>query len=160
EEITFTVAEYTAGLHTVTVDGLSGTFLVRRPAVFTASTLSITPAEVAIGEEVIISILVTNTGGFSGSHKVILKIDDEVVATKEVTLEAGASEEVTFTTTEDAVGTHTVTVDGIPSGTFTVKTAGALIPAISVNWGLIGSIIAGCIIVGLLVYIFVWRKRG
>ena len=156
EEITFTVAEYTAGLHTVTVDGLSGTFLVRRPAVFTASTLSITPAEVAIGEEVIISILVTNTGGSSGSHKVVLKIDDEVVATKEVTLEAGASEEVTFTTTEDTVGTHTVTVDGIPSGTFTVKTAGALIPAISVKWW----IIAGCIIVGLLVYFFVWRKRG
>jgi LPXTG-motif cell wall-anchored protein len=28
------------------------------------------------------------------------------------------------------------------------------------NWGLIGGIIAGCIVVGLLVYFFVRRKRG
>ena len=161
EEVTFTVAEHTTGTHTVTVDGLSGTFLVGRPAVFTASKLSITPAEVVIGEEVIISILVTNTGGLSGSHKVILKIDNEVAATKEVTLEVGASEEATFTTAKDAAGTYTVTVDGL-SGIFTVKTGEALIPgpAIPVNWGLFGSIITGCIILGLVVYFFVWRKRG
>jgi len=33
-------------------------------------------------------------------------------------------------------------------------------PVAPPNWGLIGGIIAGCIVVGLLVYFFVWRKRG
>jgi len=158
EEVTFTVAELTTGTHTVTVDGLSETFLVRRPPVFTASKLSVTPAEVVIGEEVIICILVTNTGGLSGSHKVILKIDNEVAAIKEVTLEVGASEEVTFTTAKGAAGTYTVTVDGL-SGIFTVKTGEALIPipAILVNRWLIGGIIA--VVVVAIIYLLTRRWR-
>ncbi|GAH34511.1 unnamed protein product, partial [marine sediment metagenome] len=58
--------------------------------------LSISPSEVDIGEEVTISVLVTNTGSASGSYEVTLKIDGAVEASKEVTLNAGASKEVTF----------------------------------------------------------------
>ena len=161
EEISFTVVKRTVGIHTVTIDGLSGTFSVKRPATFIARNLSIIPTEVAAGEEITLSVLITNTGGLAGGHKVILKIDNVTAASKEVTLEAGANEEISFTVVKRAAGIHTVTIDDI-SGTFRVKPAGTLVsvPAKAMNFGVIGSIVAVVAIVGLLVYFFVWRKRG
>jgi hypothetical protein len=91
---------------------------------FAASDLSLTPAEVDIGEEVTISLLVTNTGDAAGSYEVTLKIDDVAVATEAVTLVAGASEVLTFTAIKDAAGTYAVSVDDL-SGTFVVKQAAA-----------------------------------
>ena len=126
-----------------------------RPAAFVASELSITPAEVDIGEEVSITTLVTNTGDLAGSYEVTLRIDDIVAATKEVTLDAGASEEVIFAITKNVAGSYAVTVDGL-SGTFVVKT-----PAVSAkptNWGLIGGSIAGVIIIGVLIWLAVRRR--
>jgi hypothetical protein len=89
---------------------------------FAASDLSITPAEVDIGEEVTISLLVANSGDAAGSYEVTLKIDDAAVATEAVTLAAGASETVIFTTAKDVAGTYAVSAGGL-SGTFTVKEA-------------------------------------
>ena len=161
EEISFTVIRRAVGIHTVTIDDMSGTFSVKRPATFVARNLSIIPAEVAAGEEITISVLIVNTGGLAGSHKVILKIDDVTAASKEVTLEAGANEKISFTVVKHAAGIHAVTIDDI-SGTFSVKPAGTLVPvpAKAMNFGVIGSIVAVVVIVGLLVYFFVWRKRG
>ncbi len=133
------------------------------PAAFTTSALTISPAEVGIGESVTISVLVTNTGGLTGSYEVILTVDNVAVATKDVTLDGGASQTVTFTAAKNAGGTYTVNINGL-SGTFTVKAVEAPIPPPPeepANWGLIGGIIAGCVVViGLLVYFFVWRRRG
>jgi hypothetical protein len=91
---------------------------------FGSSGLSITPAEVGIGEEVTISLLVANTGDLAGSYEVTLEIDNVVVATEVVTLAAGASEGVNFTTAKDVAGTYAVSVGGL-SGTFVVKAAPA-----------------------------------
>jgi hypothetical protein len=91
---------------------------------FAVSDLSINPAEVDIGEEVTISLLVANTGDAAGSYEVTLKIDDVAVATEAVTLAAGASEVVTFTATRDVAGTYAVSVGDL-SGTFVVKQAAA-----------------------------------
>ena len=91
-----------------------------RPAAFAASALTISPAEVDIGETVTISVLVANTGDLTGSYEVTLKIDNVAVATEDVTIVGGASQKVTFTTSKDVAGTYTVNVDGL-SGTFTVK---------------------------------------
>ncbi len=90
------------------------------PAAFSVLSLSIQPAEVEPAEVVTIAVLVANTGGESGSYEVTLKIDDVVVATKEVTLAGGASQSVTFTITKDVVGTYSVDVSGL-TGSFTVK---------------------------------------
>jgi hypothetical protein len=89
---------------------------------FGSSGLSITPPEVDVGEEVNISLLVTNTGGYAGGYEVTLEVDSVAVATKAVALDAGASERVTFNTAKDAAGTYTVSVGGL-SGTFEVKQA-------------------------------------
>ncbi len=91
-----------------------------RPAAFTTSDLTISPAEADIGQSVTISVLVANTGDFTGSYEVTLKIDDVAVATQDVTLAGGASQTLTFTTTKDAAGTYTVNINGL-SGTLTVK---------------------------------------
>jgi len=73
------------------------------------------------------------------------------VATESVTLAGGASEKVTFTTSKAIAGTYTVDLNGLP-GTFIVKAG--------LNWWLIGGIIAAVVAAGLLVYFYVWRKRG
>ncbi len=161
EEITFTIAEDVAGTYAVTVDGLSGEFVVRGPATFVASELSITPAEVAIDEGVTISTLITNTSDLAGSYKVSLRIDNITVATKKVTLKGGASEEVTFTIAEDVAGTYAVTVDGL-SGEFVVRepaTVVARIPPKPITWWSLGGIIAACIALVMVISIAVIRRR-
>ncbi len=90
------------------------------PPAFTVSDLSISPTEVNTGNKVTISVLVTNTGDLTGSYEVTLKIDNNVVATKEVTLEGGASETVTFVATPSVAGTYNVSADEL-TGTFTAK---------------------------------------
>ena len=90
------------------------------PATFAVSALDITPAEVDIGEEVTISVVVANTGDAAGSYGVTLKIDGVVEATKEVTIDAGASQVVSFTIIRDDVGLHTVDANGMTSS-FTVN---------------------------------------
>ena len=98
------------------------------PAVFTTSDLTVSPAEVNIGESVSISVTVTNTGDLFGSYEVTLEINNVVVETKQVSLAGQSSQEVTFTTTGDVDGSYTVNIDGL-SGTFTVKPAPAPTPA-------------------------------
>jgi hypothetical protein len=91
------------------------------PAAFELSSLSISPAEVEIGEEVVISVTVLNTGEQSGNYEVTLKIDNVVVATEEIIyLAGGADQKVTFTISRDAPDTYAVNVNGL-SGTLVVR---------------------------------------
>jgi len=145
-------------------------------AAFTCASLYISPGEVGIGETVTISILVTNTSAVAGSYELELKINGEVEATKEVTINAGASEEVTFTTVKNIAGSYLVEVREL-SGSFTVKEkpvspplpappsppapspAPTPSPAPVVNWPLLWGIISGVAILGLVIFLVV-VKRG
>jgi uncharacterized protein YfaP (DUF2135 family) len=89
------------------------------PVAFIINTLSISPSEVNTGEAVTISLLVTNAGGKSGSHTVVLKINGVKEAEKSVTINASSSETVSFAVTKQEAGNYTVSVDGL-SGSFTV----------------------------------------
>ncbi|MFC2003424.1 Ig-like domain-containing protein, partial [Chloroflexota bacterium] len=91
-----------------------------RPAAFTTRDLSITPTEVEIGQEVTISILVTNTGDLTGSHEVGLNIDSVVVETQEVRLDGGDSKTVIFKVTPNTAGERTVNINSL-EGTFKVQ---------------------------------------
>ncbi len=134
-------------------------------AAFVTSELSISPSECYCGEMVTICVLLTNTGNLAGSYEATLKIDDVVVASKGVTLAAGASEQVTVTTAEDVAGSYSVAVDGL-SGSFVVLAPAAPpeevlpeeVPPPS-NWPLIGGIIA-VVIVGLLIFFLTRRKAA
>ena len=161
ESVTFTVSRDVAATYAVSVDGLSGSFVVKpppappAPAAFAVSALTISPAEVDIGESVTVSILVTNTGDLAGSYEVTLKIDEAVVATKGVTLDGGASQSVTFTISKDVVATYTISIDGL-TGTFVVK----LPPAVPLNWWLIGGIIAVVVAVIVFIWLNIIRRRA
>ncbi|MBA7466756.1 hypothetical protein ES707_01946 [subsurface metagenome] len=141
---------------------------VAAPADFSVSELSIAPEEVSIGENINISVRVTNTGNSSGSYTATFKINGAVEATKEVTLDAGASQKVTFTTAKDVAASYSVDVNGL-SGSFTVKeevapapppapTPTPPTPAKPINWPLVGGIIAAGVAVGLG-GVFYWIRR-
>ncbi len=103
-----------------------------KPATFTLSSLSVSPSTVGINERVTISVVVSNTGGLSGSYIVTFKINGLQVTTKNVFVAGGASETVSFTRSTDVIGSHAVDVSGL-SGTFTVRSpAKFVIPSISV----------------------------
>jgi len=89
------------------------------PAAFAASDLTVTPAEVNVGESVAISATVTNTGDLESSYEATLSINGVVVATEEVTLAGKASQEVTFTTAQSVPESYQVTI-GELSGIFVV----------------------------------------
>jgi len=83
------------------------------PATLAVRWLSISPAEADIGEEVTISVLVTNTGDVTGSYDVTLSINGAVEATEQVVdLASGASQEVAFAVTKETAGVYTVSVNG------------------------------------------------
>ena len=150
-------------------------------AVFAFTRLFISLGEVNIGETVTISVLVTNTGNTAGSFEVTLKINGEVETTKEVTLNAGASEEVTFATAKDVPGSYSVDVQGL-SGSFTVREKPAPPPvpplpptpplppvpptpppapaAPVVNWPLLWGVIGGVIVVGVVIFLVLRKRRA
>jgi len=158
----------TAKLSHFTAFAIVGYQVAPGPAAFTISSLAISPTEADIGQNVTINAIVANTGGETGSYQVILKINDVVEATEEVTVSAGASKKVTFTTAKDVVGSYSVDVNGL-SDSFAVTT---LVPtptppttpptptplAQPVNWLLVGGIIGGVAVVGL--GIFFWRRKS
>jgi parallel beta-helix repeat protein len=138
------------------------TFTTLGEAAFTSNDLSISPGEVSAGDTVNIGVVVTNTGSCSDSYTVTLKINDVVEATKDVTVNAGASKEVAFTTAKDEAGNYSVDVNGL-SGSFTVKaeatpTAEEEAASPTVNWPVVGGIIGGVVVVGLIIFFLVRRR--
>jgi len=140
---------------------------------FTSTKLFISPSEVNIGESVTISVEIANTGEEAGNYTVTLKVDGVVEATKDVTLNAGASEEVTFTTAKDVAGIYSVDVNGL-SGSFTVKEKPSPpsptpsptptptptpAPEPVTNWPLIWGIIGGVVAVGVIIFLVVRKPR-
>lgn len=79
------------------------------PSAFETAELAINPAEVYPGVEVIITALVTNTGDTEGTYTAGLRLDDDTVATKEVTFTAGESQPVSFVGSMATAGTYKVT---------------------------------------------------
>ena len=167
--VTFTVIKDEVGTYKVQVNGLKGEFIVgatASSATFEVTDLSISPVKVKAGETVTISVLVAETSGCSGSYSVALKINDEVVATEEVTLAANASQTVTFTIADQEAGSYKVEVNGLV-GEFIVEetlseasTPPAPAPPAKspINWTIIWYIVGGVVVVGLIISFMVRRR--
>jgi len=106
------------------------------PANFEVSNLTISPSQIQINQEVIISLNLANTGGRSGDYNLELKVDGNVKSTTQVTIAAGASQTVNFTLTGDTAGKHQIEIAGLVGEFEVIQSA---TPSI-INWWLIGGI--------------------
>ena len=89
------------------------------PADIQLTELTITPAQVTIGQTVTIMFNITNLGDEKGAYEAILKIDDVNEQNQNVEIQGGETKQVTFTATATIEGTHTVEVGSL-EGTFIV----------------------------------------
>jgi hypothetical protein len=170
-ELSGSVVDPVANTVTAPVGHLS-TFAViahTAPPAFTLSELTVSPVEAEAGEEVTISVLVVNSGDLTGGYVVTLRIDNEVVATREITLAGGGSELVSFGILRDA-GTYQFEINGV-TGSFVVREAALpelgpgptvapaqTLPERSVNWWLIGGIYVADVVL-LVVVLQLIRRR-
>ncbi len=123
--------------------------IMARPASFTLSEFSVMPHIVQVGETVTAGIMVTNVGGCEDRYTLVLKVNGVIEDSKEVTLAIGESQEVSFEAIRESAGDYSVDING-HTASFVVK---------GTNWGRIGGVIGGIVVVGLLIYFFVFRKR-
>ncbi|MCX6007543.1 MAG: hypothetical protein NTZ34_09855 [Chloroflexi bacterium] len=86
---------------------------------FSVSNLTITPNNVKVGEQVSISIIVSNNGVQTGKYSVVLRVGGVVENISDLTLPPGASQTASFTVVKDAPGDYYADIDGL-GGFFTV----------------------------------------
>ena len=92
---------------------ISYVFSLTPPADFQISDLEVTPTEVKAGEEVTVSVRITNVGGQAGSYNLPLTINQTVEDTRIVTLEKDKSITTEFTVTKQTLGTYDVEIGGL-----------------------------------------------
>ena len=101
---------------------ISYVFPLTPPADFQISDLQVTPSEVEAGEEVTVSVKITNVGRQTGSYTLQLLINQTTEETKTVTLEEGGSDTTEFKIIKQTPGTYNIEIDGLVDE-FTVKEA-------------------------------------
>jgi len=127
---------------------------IPKPASFSVSNLTLSPAEAVTGESVTITAVVKNNGDLPGTYTATLKVNGVAEETKEVSLPGGASTTVSFTITRDVRGSYNVELGNQLSG-LTVQTAPA-----GVGWSLVGGIIAAALVISIIIAYILARKRG
>jgi len=96
-----------------------------KPASFSFSNLSVTPSEVASGQNVIITATVTNSGDLSGRYSDQLLINGTVISTMSDSLAGNQSQTIGFSVDENTAGTYNVVLGNL-NGSFSVKPAEAV----------------------------------
>ncbi len=169
----------TSGTHTVEIAGLTGTFTIESeetvpipdtedttPTMPTTLTVCVTPVEIAGGGSVAICVLVTNTSKTQNECRLSLMKDNIRAETKEITIAADDSQQVVFTTLQDTTASYTVETTG-PAGVFTVEDMPPPVPenpasepTATLNWWLLGGIIACCVIGAFMAFVMLIRRRA
>ena len=102
------------------------------------------------GESVTVSMDVANVGDEEGSYQAELRVDGEVVETKEVNLPAGDSRELVFTVSGNETGSHTIEFAGRD---------GEFATSIWINWWLIGGLATAFGLMIWAIWYFGYRRR-
>ena len=129
------------------------------PADFQISEFDVTPSEVEAGEEVTVSVRITNVGGQTGSYTLPLIINQTTEDAKTVTLEKGASTTTEFKIIKQTAGTYNIEIAGLVDE-FTVRAAssnGAPSNLIPVEYLVAAAVAVAAIFVAAF---FLVRKRG
>ena len=80
---------------------------------FSVSNLVIMPSFIKPGNTATVTVNVTNMGNRQGTYKVILKINDLVESSRDVTLIKGDSKTVHFTVVREKPGIYNINVNNI-----------------------------------------------
>ena len=88
-----------------------------KPATFTFTPITFSPENATVGDTVIITLNVTNTGDVIGNDTVNMLINDKLKDTVNFTLANGESQELDFSNIENNPGNYTVTINSVASGT-------------------------------------------
>lgn len=121
---------------------------------FKISHLKVSPEEAEPGEDVTISVLVTNIGDEKGFYDVTLKVNGSVEDVKSITLDAGKSINIKFRVSKKETGTYIVEVDGLKSE-FRVKESQPT--ATSLKYVILTSVIVA--LVAVAVFALARRRR-
>jgi uncharacterized membrane protein len=138
---------------------ISYIFPLTPPADFQISDLEVTPHEVEAGEEVTVSVKITNVGGQTGSYTLQLLINQTTEETKTVIVEEGASTTTEFKIIKQTPGTYNIEIDGLVDE-FTVSKAssnGSPSDPIPIEYLVAAAAAAAAII---FVVFLLFRRRG
>jgi hypothetical protein len=132
---------------------------------FTATDFVISPQIASPGEEITISVLVTNEGETEETQSLTLKVNGVVSRTEELTLGPGAFTTATFTVSRNEAGTYLVELLN-ESGEFTVEeeinnptpppSSTLETPSSGVNWVIMAPVLTA---VFLAIFLPIWRRR-
>lgn len=133
-KVRFDVAKEEIGVYTIEIGGLSGQLQVVKPAEFELSSLVVTPKEVAPGEEVTVTVDVTNTGGLEGNYTCTLVVRKNVQESKEVSLDSEETKTITFTFTPSyAGGSNNIEVGELTEEIRTLRPADIKVEDVSIS---------------------------
>jgi hypothetical protein len=158
--VTFETSFANPGSYEIDVNGISDSIIIKapeNPAQFVLGTLSVSPTTVEYGNDVSIKIEVSNSGSLTGPYEVVLKINNNVTGTRQITLASGQSQSVEFIILGKDSGTFSVNVNG-KTGSFTVKPLPEVLETSNINWWLIGGIITIITAAAMFVLLFVRRQ--
>lgn len=129
------------------------------PPTFELSKLTINPWKSKVGEPVIITLEIANTGETTGSYELQLKIDGIIRAIREINIAAGSRETISFEINNLSVGRHEIEVAGLSEQFQTISTA--ILPATSeFDWHLLDLAIGGGVFAGLLILYWLRQRMG
>ncbi len=134
--VTYTVKE--TGMHKLStsasnyLDAELNLEVLALEAKFSYSNLQVSPILVKTGEDVTVTVDVTNTGTAAGDKDVGLMINGTTVSSQSVSLDTGESSTLTFTVSEDEAGTYQVQI-GSSTASFTVEKSSIPGPGILVS---------------------------
>jgi hypothetical protein len=158
--MTFFVTQDPPGTYTIDVNGLSGTFVIRepdRPPNFVVSDMALSKTQVDVGDIVVVSVLVTNTGDAAGNFTATMTTNGVITGTRDLSLLGKASERIIFSTSENASGEYTVEVSGL-SGEFTVLPV-AIQAGKRVNWWFVGISVCAVMVISPMAVLTLKRRR-
>jgi hypothetical protein len=87
---------------------------------FGLSNLTVSPTEANQGENIAISVLVSNSGDLAGEYEVILSLAGEVIEARQFALPGGSSDAVIFSISAGEVGQYIFNINGL-TGSFSVN---------------------------------------
>ncbi|MEJ2272320.1 MAG: CARDB domain-containing protein [Candidatus Bathyarchaeota archaeon] len=123
------------------------------PSEFKVADLNISPFNAIVGEEVTISVLVTNLGVHSGVFSLPLIVNQTIQETRTVTLASGESEKIDFKIIKQAPGTYKIEVEGL-IGTLSITPVSSI--GIPIEYLIV---IASIVVAIFLISIFVIKQR-